>query len=539
MASTTSPTGSRSGASADRRSRSPRHLSSRQSKPVVALALVCVAMFMLMLDMTIVAVALPDIQADLNADLSDLQWVVDAYTLPVAALLLTAATLGDRFGRRRLYVIGMTVFTIGSLACALAADPLMLNSMRAVQGIGAAMLFGTAMPILGNAYPDVKARAKAIGAFGATLAGATAVGPLVGGVIVDNIGWQWIFAINVPIGLIALAVAATRLPESRAKAPRKIDAVGTAVLTVALAALVFGLIRGQGEGWSSSLIVGSFVVAAVALVVFVIRARMIDEPMVDLELFTRPAFIGICLTGLVVAGTIVAATNYVGLYYVNTLGHTPFVAGLCFLPLTITSFVSAPIAAQLAHRVPPVVTLTVSLATVAAGLYWASRIDASSEWTDLAPGFVLAGIGLGVSSAVLSGAALASVEPDRAGMATGLVNTMRQVGTAAGVAALGALFSARTGDRISSDVSGYGMSASMLDKLKDGLASGAGRLVSSAAPEQMRSRLSAAAADSTAYGISQILWVAAMVAAVATVVVLALLLLSGKRTRSAPPAESD
>lgn len=492
-------------------------------RPGVALALVCVAMFMLMLDMTIVAVALPDIQADLHANLADLQWVVDAYTLPLAALLLTAATLGDRFGRRRLFSAGMAIFTLGSLACALAGDPLALNLMRAVQGVGAAMLFGTAMPILGHAYPDLKARAKAIGAFGGTLAGATAVGPLLGGLIVDNAGWQWIFAINVPIGVIAFVGARIGLPESRAQQPRRVDTTGTVLLTISLAALVFGLIRGQSEGWATALIVGAFVVAALALVAFVVRAARAAQPMVDLELFRRPGFVAIGVTAFIVSGTIVAATNYVGLYFVNTLSYTPFEAGLRFLPLTVTSFIAAPVVAQLSHRIPTLVTITGSMVLVTGGLWWASQVDASSGWTAFAPGFVLAGIGLGASSAILSNAALASVEPDRAGMATGVVNTLRQVGTAAGVAALGALFAGRTGSRMATDVAPAHLPGDKLAQLQDAIASGAGRLVAGEAPAQLRARLTDAAVDSTAYGIHVILWVAAVIAGVATIVVAALL----------------
>ncbi|GGB32346.1 putative drug resistance transporter [Flexivirga endophytica] len=501
-------------------------------RPGVALTLICVAMFMLMLDMTIVAVALPDIQADLHADLADLQWVVDAYTLPLAALLLTAATLGDRFGRRRLFSAGMAIFTIGSLACALAADPLMLNTMRALQGVGAAMLFGTAMPILGHAYPDIKARAKAIGAFGATLAGATAVGPLLGGFIVDNAGWQWIFAINVPIGIVAFIGARIGLPESKAEKARRVDVAGTVLLTISLAALVFGLIRGQSEGWGSALIVASFAVAALTLLAFVLRAARGDQPMVDLELFRRPGFVAIGVTGFVVAGTLVAATNYVGLYFVNTLGYTPFEAGLRFLPLTVTSFIAAPVFAQLSHRIPTIITITGSLAVVTGGLWWASQVDAKSDWTALAPGFILAGIGLGASSAILSSAALASVEPDRAGMATGVVNTMRQIGTAAGVAALGALFAGRTGSRMASDVAPAHLPAAQLGQLQDAIASGAGRLVADHAPAQFRAQLTHAAVDSTAYGIHTILLVAAMIAGAATLVVAALL----ARARRAEPA---
>ncbi|WP_265442730.1 MFS transporter [Flexivirga meconopsidis] len=513
-----------------RRRATPPEPTADRGRPGVALALICIAMFMLMLDMTIVAVALPDIQNDLHADLGDLQWVVDAYTLPLAALLLTAATLGDRLGRRRLFSIGMAVFTLASLGAALAVNPLMLNGMRAVQGIGAAMLFGTAMPILGHAYPDPKTRAKAIGAFGATLAGATAVGPLLGGLIVDHIGWQWIFAINVPIGALAFLGARVGLPESRAVSARRTDWPGTALLTISLAALVFGLIRGQSEGWGSALIVASFVVAALALAAFVIRAGKVVDPMVDLELFGRPGYVGIGITALIISGTIVAATNYVGLYFVNTLGYSPFEAGVRFLPLTVSSFVAAPVIAQLAHRIPTVVSLTGSLALVAIGLYWASRVDASSDWTALAPGFVLAGVGLGASSATLSSAALASVEPDRAGMATGVVNTLRQVGTAAGVASLGAVFSARSGDRMASNVAPAHLPADAVTSLREAVASGAGQLVASAAPPSLRARAASAAVDATAYGIHTILLVAAVISVAATVVVALLLALGSRRT---------
>ncbi|MDN5854820.1 MAG: MFS transporter, partial [Actinomycetia bacterium] len=206
------------------------------------LALVCTAIFMLLLDVTVVAVALGDMQQSLDASLADLQWVVDAYALSLACFLLTSATVGDRIGRRRVFLAGMAVFTIGSLACALAGDALVLDLTRAVQGIGGAMLFGTAIPIIGDAFREPKARAAAIGIFGATLGGATAVGPLIGGLLVDTAGWRWIFLVNVPVGVIALAAGLRVLPESRADNPRRADWPGTILLTVALLTALLGVI---------------------------------------------------------------------------------------------------------------------------------------------------------------------------------------------------------------------------------------------------------------------------------------------------------
>lgn len=504
-------------------------------RPGISLTLVCTAMFMLMLDMTIVAVALPDIQQSLHADLADLQWVVDAYTLPLAALLLAAATLADRIGRKRIFVAGMAVFTVGSLACALAVAPLMLTLMRALQGIGAAMLFGTTIPILGDAYPQPRARAKAIGIFGATLASATAIGPLIGGIIVDHAGWQWIFAINVPIGVAAVFASRRGLSESRATTPRGSDWIGTALLTLLLGSLVFGLIRGQSSGWSDPLIVGAFVVSGSSLAAFIVRAARRRAPLIDLSLFRRPVFVGVSATALVIAGTLVAATNYIGLYFINTLGYSPFVAGLCFLPLTITSFFAAPAAARLSHRVRPFWTLSASLTLTAAGLFWAAQVDASSTWLTFAPGMVLAGIGLGASGAVLSAAALDAVEPDRAGMATGIVNTMRQVGTAAGVAALGAVFTARTSSAMTSAPGIAHLPAAAVHKLADAVSSGAGTLVAGHTPAPWRDQVRHAAVTSTAHGIHSILLIAAVIAT-AAVVICGYLLSRDQDTPSPTPA---
>ena len=512
----------------------------KRQPPGWTLAVVCIATFMLLLDVTVVAVALSDIQADFSADLGDLQWVVDAYTLPLAGFLLTAATLGDRIGRRRMFLAGMALFTLGSLACAVAWSPVALDLTRAAQGVGAAMLFGVALPLLAAAYPQPRERATAIGVFGATLAAATAVGPLVGGALVDGPGWRWIFLINVPIGAAALVAAWLRLDESRAASARSADWFGTALLTGGLLALLFALIRGNAEGWGSAPILGLFAAAGVLLIAFVMREATAAEPMLDPRLFRRPSFGGVSLAALAISGTLIASTTYLGLYLVNTLAYTPLQAGLRFLPLTLAAFVAAPVAARLVDRVSPRVILGGSLALAAVGMWLAGQLDADSRWTALLAGFIVAGIGMGASSASLSQAALSAADSSRAGMATGTVNTMRQIGTAAGVAVLGALFQHRAADEMTHQLAAAPLSPAQVTGLADAVGSGAGIRVADAAPESARAALAAAARAATAAGINEILLGGAIAAAIAAVV--AFVVIRPKRAEveaARPPAETE
>jgi len=414
-------------------------------------------------------------------------------------LLLTAATIGDRLGRKRAFTVGLAVFTLGSLACALSGSALALDVTRAFQGIGAAMLFGTVMPLIGAAYTDPRRRAGAIGAFGATLGAATAVGPLVGGALVDGPGWRWIFLINVPIGIVALIAAVRLVGESRSTAPRRADWYGTASLSLALLSLVLGLIRGAADGWT------------VAHVIAVRRrGRPAGRHRRRLDVLPRA-------------------------YVLNTLGYAPFQAGLRFLPLTIASFVAAPIAARYASRLPMVVPIGGGLALVAVGLALTARLTADSSWTVLMPGFIVAGLGMGVSSAVVSSAALNSVEIDRAGMATGTVNTLRQVGVAVGVAALGAIFTNRTGSAATSDLAGQ-TTPTQIGELADAIASGAGTKVTAAVPEPMRAALAHVARGATSVGLNSVLIIGALACALATVITV--VLIGSDKNRTAVPSSS-
>jgi EmrB/QacA subfamily drug resistance transporter len=403
------------------------------------LGAVCVATFMLLLDITIVNVALPDIARDLGSSFTDLQWVIDAYALSLAALLLTAGSLADRFGRRRLFAAGLAIFTASSLLCALAGSPLFLDLARGLQGVGAAAMFATSLALLAAAFHGPE-RGTAFGAWGATTGAAVAVGPLVGGLLTETVGWQSIFLINVPIGLAAIGVALTRVAESRDPHAGGVDVPGVVTFSGGLFLLVFGLVRGNAEGWGSPLIVGCLAGAAVLLCGFVAVERRRRDPMFDLTLLRKPAFAGASIAAFALSASLFSMFLYLTLYLQNALGHSPLEAGLRFLPTTLLSFAVAPIAGKLSARLPVRAMIGVGLGLVGAGLLLMTQIDANSHWTALLPGFLAAGAGVGLINPPLASTAVGVVPPERAGMGSGINSTFRQVGIATGIAGLGALF---------------------------------------------------------------------------------------------------
>jgi EmrB/QacA subfamily drug resistance transporter len=400
---------------------------------------VSIAIFMLLLDITVVNVALPDIQRSLHSSFQDLQWVVDAYSLTLAAFLLTAGAVADQIGRRRVFVAGLVVFTASSALCGLSSSALMLNLARGLQGTGGAMMFATSLALIAQAFQG-RDRGTAFGVFGAATGGAVAVGPLVGGIITSGIGWEWIFFVNVPIGIAAVVLTISRVEESRDPGAAGVDWLGLVTFSGSLFLLVFALVRGNGKGWGSTQILALLIASAVLIVLFVIVERAQERPMLDFALFRRPAFAGANIVAFALSGSMFAMFLYLTLYIQNVLGYSPLQAGLRFLPTTLLSFAVAPFAGRLTVRVPVRLLLGTGLALVAAGLYLMTAVDAASGWTTLIPGFVIAGIGVGLVNPPLASAAIGVVPPARSGMASGINSTSRQVGIATGIAGLGAIF---------------------------------------------------------------------------------------------------
>ncbi len=404
---------------------------------------VSVATFMLLLDITVVNTALPAIQEDLNASFTELQWVIDAYTLALAALVLTAGSLADRLGRRRVFAVGLGIFSVASLAAGLAPDPTFLNISRAVQGIGGAILFAVSLALVAQEFPAGRERGTAMGIYGATIGMSVAIGPLVGGALVDSLGWEWVFFINVPVGIAAIAVTYTKLRESRDPNATRVDWAGLATFSSALFLLVFALLRGNEEGWGSTFIVSLLGAAAALMVAFVFIESRVKQPMLPLRLFRKPAFTGVQLAAMGVSASMFALFLYITFYLQNHLGHSPLEAGLIYLPFTVVSFFTAAAGGALLGRLPARVIMSVGLGLTGVGLLLMGGIDPTDEWTALLGGFLVAGAGVGLLNPVIADVALSVVPKEQSGMAAGINDTFRQVGIAVGIAAWGAIFLSR------------------------------------------------------------------------------------------------
>src|SRR3954452_6702824 len=480
------------------------------------LGAVLIGVFMLLLDITIVNVALPVIRSDLNASFTDLQWVIDAYALTLAALLLVSGSFADLMGRRRVFILGLILFSAASFACGLSQSPLWLILSRAVQGIGGAMLFATSLALIAQAFTG-RDRATAFGIWGATIGAAVAIGPLVGGALTDTLGWEWIFFVNVPIGIAAVFITLEQVDESKDPTPSGIDWPGAATFTAGLFMLVLALIRGNEEGWGSTLIVALFAGTVVALAAFIAVELRNDHPMFELRLFRNRTFGGASIVAFALSAAMFSLFLYITLYIESVLGYKPLEAGLRFLPLTVVSFFVAPITGRLSSKGVPVrVFLSGGLALVGIGLLLMHGVQADSSWTTLLAGFIVAGAGIGSINPALATTAVGVVDPRRSGMASGINNTFRQVGIATGIAALGAVFQSHITDKISKGLAGTPGAAHASD-LARATASGALNQVLHAVPPQAQAQVGQVARTAFSSGLNTLFLIAAIAAFVGAV----------------------
>jgi EmrB/QacA subfamily drug resistance transporter len=406
------------------------------------LVVVNLGAFMLLVDVTIVVVALPGMSRDLGATLSGLQWVMDAYALALAASLLAAGSLADRFGRRATYLASLALFAAASLACGLAADATMLVVARTVQGVAGAAMFASTMALLNLAYQG-RDRAVAFAVWGAVTGAAAAAGPILGGLLTEHLSWRAVFLVNLPISVIAIPLALAVLPESRDPHARRLDMPGAATFTLSAGALTYGLILAGDHGWTATITLVWFAVGLLALAGFVAVERRVGHAMLDLKLFRRPVFVGVMLAAMVTSIAAFGYTAYTSLWLQSALGLGAIGAGMALLPMSGAAFVTSAVTARRLAGVSPRVTIAGGLALIGAGALTQAFLDADSSWPAIAPGLAITGAGVGLALPHLNAAAMAAVPATRGGMAAGALNTARQLGMALGIAALGAAFATK------------------------------------------------------------------------------------------------
>ncbi|MFK4269402.1 MFS transporter [Streptomyces milbemycinicus] len=505
------------------------------------LAAITLGNFMLLIDVTIVNTALPEVAQGLDASFTSLQWVMDIYALALAALLMAAGSAADVYGRRRLYLWGLAVFALSSLACGLAPDSGVLIAARAVQGVGAAAMFATNTPLLMATYSG-RDRGVAFGVWGGTSGAAAAVGPILGGLLTEYADWRAIFLVNLPLTAIAVWITIRTVGESRGAVGARIDWPGAALFTLCAGALTYGLIRGGEEGWSDGGTVASLVVSALALVVFVLVERRKRQPLLDLALMRRPTFVVLMAAALLVQASAFPYLTYVGMWLQSVLGLSPVQAGLSVTPMAGVALVVGAAGGRVLERVAPGRALGGGLLLVgASALVTAARLTPGSDWTALVPGLMLGGLGIGLIMPVLVSAALGAAPPERAGMASGAVNTFRQLGYALGIAVLGTVFAARVRDVVEDSGTIPGRAAG---QAAEAISGGHADAVIAAAPAGRTAAAKALVNESFVAGLDRICVISGIAALAAGLLVLAVVrggpsaaTRSDAPAKTAPPAE--
>src|SRR5580692_190088 len=481
------------------------------------LVAVCLGTFMLLLDITIVNVALPDIQRALHSSFSDLQWIVDAYALTLAAFLLTGGSLADMYGRRLLYLIGLAIFTSASVLCGFAVNTLMLQLSRGLQGVGGAIMFAVSLALLADAFRG-KDRGTAFGVWGAVTGLAVAIGPLLGGILVSGLSWRWIFFVNVPFGIVAVVIAVMKVAESRSPQASGPDWVGFAIFTVALASLVYGLIESNQKTFTNALVLGCFALTAVLLVAFVIVERRIAHPMFDLNLFRLPTFSGGSVAAFGLSASIFAMLLYLVLYLQDILGYSALATGVRLMVISGGILATSTIAGRLTSKVPIRLLIGPGLILVGVGLLLMRGLDATSSWTHLIPGMIVGGLGVGLVNPPLASTAVGVVPPQQAGMASGINSTFRQVGIATGIALLGTLFSNKVASEVRTAIAAVPGLSHQGPRIATAVQSGEIGNVIARLPAPARHLVGTITRAAFTTGLNHILLVAAIIALVAAAV---------------------
>jgi len=414
---------------------------SRSTHPDVVLAICCCSLLLVGMDVTIVNVALPAIQLDLHAQLSGLQWIFDAYTLVVASLLMFSGSMSDRFGRRRVFQIGLTTFCVGSLLCSLSHSIHQLILFRAIQGLGASMLNPVALSLIANVFPNPKDRARAVGIWGAVAGISLAIGPLIGGALTQTIGWRSIFWINLPVGLIAILLAAKFIPESKAPHARRFDPLGQTLVFLSLASLTYAVIEGPHAHWSSPLILALFTTAAASLIAFLLYEPRRPEPLLDLRFFRSIPFATAAILGILAFSGFAAFLFLNALYLQQARGLSAFTTGLDTLPLAIAMFLCSLLSGRLVANYGPRPSVLLAGAAFISSTLILTHLTPTTPLLLLLLAYALFGTGLGLINPAISNSAIAGMPLTQTGVAAAIASTSRQVGAAMGVAIAGTVVS--------------------------------------------------------------------------------------------------
>jgi EmrB/QacA subfamily drug resistance transporter len=487
------------------------HLITDDNRKWWTLGAMCFALFMIMLDNTVVNVALPSIQRDLGASISGLEWTVNGYILSFAVLLATGGRLGDIFGRRRMFLAGVVIFAISSATAGLAPDATSLVVSRVVQGVGAALMMPGTLSIITDAFPAHE-RGKAMGTWAGVSALALAIGPVLGGFLTEHVSWRAIFYLNLPVAIGAILATTFAVRESRdTTVGREVDYTGVAVLTAGLTALVLALVEGNSWGWGSTEVVALLAGAAAALPVFIAVENRVKAPMVQFGLLSDRNFLGAVVVALIISFAMMGSFFFLALYMQDILHYTPLEAGVKFLPSTLMIVAVAPVSGRLADRYGPRWLIAGGLTLVAASLFVFSQIAVDSGYLDLLPGFLLLGVGIAMTMSPMTSAAMNAVTVDKAGIASGVLSMFRMIGASLGVAVTGAIFQGLVSSRLDTLLAGSGVAAAQRDAVSEQLGSGSVGNVPGLDHSQAQ-QVAAAGSEAFVYALGHAMAISALVA---------------------------